>query len=574
MSDWPKLNKSEIYKWMSDDSFSLNHHLIINPSRTGYTLQALYQGEMREFYRIKIMLDKEKIVAASCSCPVGYGGGCQHAAALLFVWLEDPDRFIEVGSLQAALEKHNDAQLIVRLRQMMARYPDLETLFEIPLPGTGQQVSAESIRRQVTLAMSGYDRAKWRASATVARQLEHLLNMAGEYSKSQEWQNASTIYEVLAREVLAQYHTFDDEEGDFLGIVNESVEGLAACLTAVDTSYAALRLTIWRTLFDIYCWDVKSGGTEMGYDAPNIILAHSTLIEKEQIVRWTEEAIAASKDGEWSQRTLGRFALALQKETLDDETFLRICREQGFYQALVNRLLCLGRVKDAEEEARQMADHELVSLAELFVHYDQTPLIEQLFYERVPQSKNSTLLRWLKQHAEKEGNVIKALQIAERLFWLLRTFSSYQEVKELAQKVGRWEQLHAELITRLTQDKQFGLLTEIHLSENEVDLALVALSKVSGGFQWWGGDLSMEVARTVEKIRPHAAISLYLSKVNSLIKARGRENYASAASYLKRIRKLYVELNEMAKWQILINYIRQEHRHTFPLMDELNQARL
>ena len=137
MSDWPKLSKSEIYKWISDESFTPTHHLIIHPSRTGRTLQALYQGEMREFYRVKITLGRESIVAGSCSCPVGYGGRCQHAAALLFLWLEDPDRFIEVRSLSAALETHNEAQLIVRLHQLMARYPDLETLFEIPLPGTG-----------------------------------------------------------------------------------------------------------------------------------------------------------------------------------------------------------------------------------------------------------------------------------------------------------------------------------------------------------------------------------------------------------------------------------------------------
>ena len=579
MNDWPTLSKAEIYQWVSDESFGLDDKQIHHPSCTAHTLQGLHQGPMREFYRIKMTIGSSGIEGGHCSCPVGYGGRCAHAAALLFLWLEQPELFLKVEPLISALDRHNEAELKKRLHQMMVRYPDLETLFDLPLPGTGTELKTELVKRQVQLAMSGYDRSKWRTAATVAKQLEHLLALATEYTQSNECHNALVIYEVMVHQVLAEYDSFQDEEGDFHGIINECVEGLAICLRgtlawrAYDASYKTSRLRLLRTLFDVYYWDIKAGGIEMGYEAPAIILAQSNASEKEQIVAWIEQVITVSQE-EWVHHVLRRFKLALQEEGLHDEEFIRICYEQGFYEALVNRLLRLERIKEAKKLLRQVPDHELLPLIELFVHYDHTDLAEQLLRERVSHSENNALLLWLKHHNEKKGDDLTTLQIVKQLFLRLRTFSSYQEVKLAAKKVGQWESLQVQLIEELTDSEEFALLTEIYLSENDIDQALLYLSKIGGGFQWGGADLSIEVARTIEMIRPRAAINLYLSKINSLIKRRGRENYALAASYLKRIRKLYIDLNEINRWNILIKYLRQQHRHTVALIDELEKGRL
>jgi len=574
MNNLPTLSKVEIYKWVSDESSGLNYQQIHHPSRSANHVQGLYQGPMREFYRIKMTLGPKGIEVGHCSCPVGYGGRCVHAAALLFLWLEQPELFIPVEPLESALSQHNEAELRRRLNQMMARYPDLETLFDLPLAGKGAELKAELVKRQVQLSMSGYDRSQWRTTAAVAKQLEHLLNLATQYAQAEEWHNAALIYDVMARQVLAEYKSFQDEEGDFHGIINECVEGLAICLHAYDSSYEALRLRLLRTLFDVYYWDIEAGGIEMGYEAPAIILTHSSAAEKQHIVAWIEEIINASQQEEWVHHVLGRFTLALQEEWLDDEQFIRICYERGFYEALVNRLLRLERIQEAETVLRQVSDQELLPLVELFVRYDHTDLAEQLLRERVSHSQNNSLLLWLKHHREKKGDDLATLQILQQLFLRLRTFSSYQEVKQVAKKVGQWPTLQSKLISHLTDTEQFALLTEIYLSENNIDQALLTLCKIGGGFHSWGGDLSIEVARTIETIRPRDAINLYLSKVNSLIKQRGRKQYTLAASYLKRIRKLYIDLNDINRWNILIKYLRQQHRHTIALIDELEKARL
>lgn len=574
MNDWPTLSKAEIYKWVSDESTDFDYQQIHHPSRSANHVQGLYQGPMREFYRINMTLGPKGIEAGHCSCPVGYGGRCVHAAGLLFLSLEQPEWFIRVEPLERALSQHNEAELRRRLHQMMARYPDLEALFDLPLPGKGAELNAELVKRQVHLAMSGYDRSQWRTTAAVAKQLEHLLNLATEYADAQEWHNAALIYDLMACQVLAEYKSFQDEEGDFHGIINECVEGLAVCLQAYDSSYDTWRLRLLRTLFDVYYWDIEAGGIEMGYEAPAIILRQSSAAEKEQIVAWIEEIINASPQEEWGHNVLARFTLALQEEKLNNEEFLRICDERGFYEALVNRLLRLERIQEAETVLRNVSDQELLPLVELFVRYDHSDLAEQLLRERVSHSQNNSLLLWLKHQSQKKGDDLATLQIVQQLFLRLRTFNSYQEVKQVAKKVGQWPTLQTQLINHLADTEQFALLTEIYLSENDIEEALLTLSKVGGGFHSWGGDLSIEVARTIESIRPHDAINLYLSKINTLIKQRGRENYTLAASYLKRVRKLYIDLNDINRWKILIKYLRQQHRHTMALMDELEKARL
>ena len=58
MNDLPTLSKVEIYKWASAESADFDYQQIHHPSRTANHVQGLYQGPMREFYRIKMTLDR------------------------------------------------------------------------------------------------------------------------------------------------------------------------------------------------------------------------------------------------------------------------------------------------------------------------------------------------------------------------------------------------------------------------------------------------------------------------------------------------------------------------------------
>jgi uncharacterized Zn finger protein len=62
--------------------------------------------------------------------------------------------------------------------------------------------------------------------------------------------------------------------------------------------------------------------------------------------------------------------------------------------------------------------------------------------------------------------------------------------------------------------------------------------------------------------------------VESLIRQRGRDNYAQAAAYLLQVHEAYQRLDEPQSWQALIANIREQHRNLPALRDELSRAGL
>ena len=89
-----------------------------------------------------------------------------------------------------------------------------------------------------------------------------------------------------------------------------------------------------------------------------------------------------------------------------------------------------------------------------------------------------------------------------------------------------------------------------------------------------GGDLAIRVAQAVEEIRPRAALHLYVQEAESLIRARGRGNYITAANDLARVRALYQTLGEPGAWEAYIGYLRDNNRRLRALKEELARAGL
>lgn len=181
----------------------------------------------------------------------------------------------------------------------------------------------------------------------------------------------------------------------------------------------------------------------------------------------------------------------------------------------------------------------------------------------------------MKQWAIKRGDIPEALKHAEQLFQIHPTISVYEEVRSLAQQLGSWGQMCPHLIRRIEGEKQYALLMEIYLLEEEIDAALNMVRHPPGlAGAWEGSPLSLRVARAAEASRPHEAIILYVAGVERLIKARDRKNYAQAVEYLSRVRELYLRLGEEKAWQSFIADLRDKNRRLSALKEELNRAGL
>ena len=233
----PQLTESDIRHWTGEASFGrgqgyFHRGHILNPRRQGNTLKARCSGSRPQPYHVEVTLGSEGIVAGACSCPVGGGGHCKHAAALLLTWLHEPNTFLEVEDLITALDRLSKAELVALIGRMVERYPDLETLVELSTSlEAGQAVDPEVIRRQVNNAFygAGYE---WGAAYGIAQDLQALVDLGDGYAHRQDWRNAATVYQTVIQGVLDGYGVIQDEEGELVGVVNGCVEGLGECLQA------------------------------------------------------------------------------------------------------------------------------------------------------------------------------------------------------------------------------------------------------------------------------------------------------------------------------------------------------
>ena len=590
MSTVPNITEADVRRWVSSASFRraqgyVNRNAIYQGRRIGDTLKACSLGSRLASYEVEVTLDVDGIAWADCSCPVGDGGHCKHVAALLLTWLDDPDAFPGIEDLDTALGRHTKEELIALIRSMVTRHPDLELLVMQPRPDSDSQdaVSTVFIERQIDNALAGVrNEYEWGAWHGVTRELRAIVNTGDAYAARQDWTNAATVYMAVAEKIRDAYNDIYDEEGEVAVVVDECVEKLAPCLAGIDD--ADQREALLRALFDVFRWDVELGGYGIGDNVPDILLGQTTPGERRTMAEWVQEEIAADTDDwstGWRNKVYGGLLLNLEADTLDDEAYLRVCRETGRLDDLIERLLALNRVDEALAEARKAEDYPLLGVADLFVNTGHDEAICTLMATRAQASSDQRLTEWLRDYAALHDDWETALRLSNNLFEEHPSLNSYEPVRTAAEALGRWGTVRQTLLETLRKAEYYSTLTEIYLAEGEIDKALEAVRQKPQrvhGFSFFSGaphpSLKIQVAEAAEEMYPHDAIDIYLDAALQLIGHRGRGNYAQAAEYLKRIQTAYLRLNKPETWHLLIAEIRESNNRLPALQDELNKARL
>ena len=70
----------------------------------------------------------------------------------------------------------------------------------------------------------------------------------------------------------------------------------------------------------------------------------------------------------------------------------------------------------------------------------------------------------------------------------------------------------------------------------------------------------MEVASAVEITHPQQAIEIFAQLAQSQIAQRNRQNYATAATYLQRVKRIYQRIGDNPGWQQSIQLIRTKQK--------------
>ena len=286
----------------------------------------------------------------------------------------------------------------------------------------------------------------------------------------------------------------------------------------------------------------------------------------------------------WWRQSYGRLLLDLEGDTLDDEGYLRLCRDTGLLSELIDRLLSLGRVDEAAEAAKSAPAGPFLRIVDQFEQYGFADTAEQIVQHRWSASQDWQLGEWLTRRCQARGDLAGAYRYSEALFHASPSLERYRELRGLGTTLKRWTTARPELLRVVQRSAGYPwLLGQIYLDEGEIDSALdLALQtqqprqpSVHGGWPMHvGHDWRLDVARAAEATRPRSAVNIYRDVVERLIDARGRENYQQACQHLLRMRDLQRKLGEDDVWERYLSDLRDRTRSLRALKEELAAAGL
>jgi catechol 2,3-dioxygenase-like lactoylglutathione lyase family enzyme len=427
----------------------------------------------------------------------------------------------------------------------------------------------------------------------IAEALAKVKQQADQLVLQQDYLGAATIYETLVTEIFEESHLYSQEEEEYDDyseeepyypeeegleeFVVECIEALGYCLADERTDRVA-REKCREVLFDIYRQDVFENHG-FSASAADQLVRYTTPLERNTLAEQIHTLL--TKAGGSVRQSYGKFLLDLQKETMEDEAYLHICRESGLTSSLIDRLLTLGRIDEAARETQPIDDDPFLGLADLFVQHQQDAVAEGLVKARIQEKPAVRVLQWLQTYYQARENHTAELEVTETLFHTQPLLKHYQRLRDLARQLDRWQTLRPALLAFLEASKNTRPLIEIALDEGEINHALQRLKELAKKDRYgttyegdYGYGIDLKVAQAAEETSPHEAIALYQQRAERLIAQRDRKKYHEACPFLAKMRSVYEKIGEFEAWTRYITTLRQQNRNLPALKDELAKAKL
>ncbi len=545
---------------------------------------------------IQLVTEHASYLGAECShlLPPGQRG----SGIELILPVDDVDAVYAKAKRAQADIVHELTKTSQHARQFWVRHPD----------GYLIRPTQSIIFENLATTYSQINKAFQRNVSYVTDGLRPIKEDADRLAQQGDYLAAAEIYGALIEEIFERSHLYDDEEYDdeydeyddddddeeyypeeygLDKFVKECIETLGSYL-AGEQADSESREKILEILFTIYRQDLHVNNyRKLGFatSVEDQMTKLTTPPERLIVASWIHDALADEEEEATSsqRKAYGDLLLELEKDTLDDETYLRICRETEHTSELIDRLLTLDRVDEAIAETQHMTDYTLLTYMDLFVQHGQDDIAERVVKEHLNEKEPSyNLLTWLQKFYRTRDNFVAELQVTQTLFRTRPVLMHYQELRTVAQKLDRWEMLRQELLTFVEQKGNTTLLIEIAIDEEEIDKALELLKKFKekGTYSYYytpgytGYAIDLAVARAAKKTHPYEAIKIYQQRAERLIAEKNRKSYQGACVHLVEVKSLYQELGEHEAWTKYISSLRQQYKHLPALRDEMMKAGL
>lgn len=599
-TELPELSHSDVRDWTEPRCYERgvrysNADRIQSMRLEARTLVGECQGSRPNPYRLEVELDENGIARATCTCPVGGGGRCKHVVALLLEWIDSPHAYESVASLDNRLRRRSKDELVALVREMIDRYPSLQSLVALPTDET-EPLDRERIGHFIDQAFenASASRRDYSYSTVVSQNLDPLLTRGYDQIEETNWSEVEQIFGEIALGICDRYGSVRDEHHRFPTLIGDCIDALGTLLRHALS--ADVRDATVRTLFDIAHWNAEQGGIGLGSDVAQTL--DETTIEEERrlVVDWIEHVIFDSEAGksstgdesvadsprsvrrdDWMREQLGALRLRMMKDYADADRYLEACHQTGHAHELVRALLDQDRVDDASEAVAEVPEYDLTGLLDDFVDTGANEAARKIARSRLEEEPSIRIARWLRTHALNHAEYELALYAARHAFSARPSVDSFEAVANVAEPLDQWTDLRPQLIEELREQSKYRALARVCAHIGDIDSAIdVVRSFVMDDDGWSSPHPVLEdVANAAEDERPDAAAELYGIVARDLIDERGRRNYEAAASLLTNVKDLYERKNRHDDWDAFITRLYEDELRSLPAaQDEFEKAGL
>lgn len=534
-------------------------------------MTALCLGTGAAPYRVNVRWDDGRL-DASCTCPVGSHGRCKHIAALLLLWRDKPQAFLEVEPWDVRLDRLARAELVGIVQQLLQERPELEPLIENLLSASH---SGDDVRPAERIAQVDELLARWGdpgEAAGAAALLAPVRESAAALLEQRQPRSAMAAYHAILAGLLARRELLVPTPGELGELLAECVEGLGQCLLELDCA-APLRQNVLKSLLELYHLVVTAGVTVPGFDLADLLRRFATEAERSMVARWIRPLFPAIASP-CARRLLGGVVRELEGDATGEEAFADLCRLSARRADLVRRLLQRGRLDEAQREAELADDEELPALVELLMGHQHAAAAERLLRHRASQGGSVPLREWLERQTARQADRERMLALDQEMLRLEPDLPGYFRLRQRARSLGRWDALHGPVLAMLEEMGHLPLLVQIHLDEHDLDRALELLATPQWSGTAMGRAAALEVAELAEASRPDDALAVYRAQAEQLIARHGRESYREACRLLRKVRLLSDRTGRGDEWTAYLAALRHRHRGLRALQEELRFARL
>jgi len=573
----------------------------IEVSGDALRIEAMCQGSRPEPYRLYAVIRGGAIAESHCSCPAP--PRCKHLVALLLTWIDDTDRFLASSSLSDRLREQPKAVLVDLIQEMIEQHPSLTSLVDLHTMQV-DAIEEEAVRTFVRRALqtaevgSGYgDRPPDIRPA--AREVESLVQRGRELLDEDRVEDAATVLETITTTIANRYETVYDPEGDLLSVGLGAAQGLADLLSRTEDD--ALRMSVLRSLYDSYRWDLDLGGGGLANPAITAFQDETTAAEQETVAEWMQADLDALQPdpaaprrrmdevlpwsayvgvydpSAWKRETIGKALLDLRGDDLGDAEVLDICKRADLTIRRAERLVAIGRLDDAVQVAEEARDFELPGVLDHLVEAGHEASAHALAHYRLDREYAALpVARWLYDHAMAQGDHQEALQAAAKIFRQRPVADTLDLARSAARPLDREDEVVATLLDDLRDDARLSQRAHLSVYVGDTDRALsTARTILEHDIHSWSNDALLAVADFLRDRRPDAAVEIYDGLARRCIQRRGRVNYRTAATVLTHARSFLTDAGRTDDWTELIETLVDDELHRLPAArDEFNKQNL